>query len=176
MKLSSEYYKVYQILTNLHERIGDSEFGYRIQGLFAHTLIGLGVKILEINPQGHPDILGEKQNQYRFEIEVILSDLRKRTINKEDVEAIKPLNKNEIGYMAFLHYNIIPEWLLIDYEHIKYRVSEPISIIILKSLSDKNFSNECTQYFYDLILSNEPWLYDFTFRFLCDKAIKGEKL
>ncbi len=43
-----EYYKVYSILHNLHESVGDSDFGFRIQGLFAHALTRLGIKILDV--------------------------------------------------------------------------------------------------------------------------------
>lgn len=176
LRLLDEYYKVYKILNNLRQSVEDSEFGYRIQGLFAHTLICLGIRILEIKSQGHPDILGEKGNRYiRFEVEAILGNSRKRVIDKENIEAIKPLNKNEKGYMVFLYCNLPPEWLLIEYERIKYRISEQISITTLKSLSDKKISHECTECFYGLILSNELHLLGLTFHLLRDKALKGER-
>lgn len=175
LRLLNEYYKVYQILSNLRQCVGDSEFGYRVQGLFAHTLLGLGIKILEIKPQGHPDILGEHESRYiRFEVEAISGKARKCIIDKEDIEAIRPLNKNEKGFLAFLCCSLPPEWLLIQYERIKYRVYEQVSIITLNSLNDKKFSSECTEYFYGLILSNELHLSGLAFHLLQNKALKGE--
>ena len=46
------------ILARLRDEVGDSEFGYRLQALFAHVLGRLGASILEVNAQGHPDIRG----------------------------------------------------------------------------------------------------------------------
>jgi hypothetical protein len=173
----NESYKVYKILNELRERVGNGEFGYRVQGLFAHTLIYLDTRILEIKPQGHPDIIGAKENDIiKFEVETVLGNSRKRVVNIEDIEAIKSNNRNEKGYIAMLYCKFPLEWLLIDYNRLKRRVLEQISIITIKSLSNKKFSNECTEYFYKLILSNESRLFKLTFHLLRDKALKGEKL
>jgi Holliday junction resolvase len=173
----NESYKVYKILNELYERVGDSEFGYRVQGLFAHILIYLDIRILEIKPRGHPDIIGAKENDIiKFEVETVLGNSRKRVVDIEDIEAINPYNKNEKGYIAILYCKFPPEWLLIDHNRLKWRVSERISIITIKSLGDKKFSNESTNCFYKLILSNKSRLFKLTFHHLCDKALRGEKL
>ena len=42
----------------------DSEFGYRLQALFAHILLRLSARVVEINAKGHPDIravLGDRE-------------------------------------------------------------------------------------------------------------------
>lgn len=175
--ISNESYRVYKILNELRENVGDSEFGYRVQGLFAATLVSLDVKILKIKSQGHPDIKGIKENKtIKFEVEVVLGESRKRIIDKEDIEAIKPHNKDEKGYIAVLYCRYPPEWLLIDYNRLKRRVSERISIITMKCLSDKEFSKEFTGCFYKLILSNASRLFTFTFHLLRNKALEGVKL
>jgi len=170
-------YRVYKILNKLREDVGDSEFGYRVQGLFAATLVCLDMKILEIKPQGHPDVIGMKENEIiKFEVEAILGKSRERIVNREDIEAIEPHNKNEKGYIAVLYCRFPPEWLLIDYNRLKRHVSERISITTMKCLSDKEFSNEFTECFYKLILFNATRLSAFTFRLLRNKALKGVKL
>jgi len=174
---SNESYRVYKILNELHENVGDSEFGYRVQGLFAATLVCLGMKILEIKPRGHPDVIGMKENEIiKFEVEAVLGESRERIVDKEDIEAIKPHNKGEKGYIAVLYCRFPPKWLLIDYNHLKRRVSERISIITIGCLSDKRFSNEFTECFYKLILSNASRLFTFTFHLLRNKALEGVKL
>jgi len=174
---SNESYRVYKILSELRENVGDSEFGYRVQGLFAATLVCLDVKILEIKPQGHPDIIGMKENEIiKFEVEAVLGESRKRIVDKEDIEAIKPHNKGEKGYFAVLYCRFPPKWLLIDCNRLKRRVSEHISIIAMECLNDKEFSHEFTEYFYKLILSNASRLFTFTFHLLRNKALEGVKL
>ncbi|MGQ9722237.1 MAG: hypothetical protein ACUVXA_13055 [Candidatus Jordarchaeum sp.] len=172
-----EYYKMHTILHNLREDISDGDFGFRIQGLLAHTLIRLGFKILEIKPQGHPDIIGEIENlRFKLEVEVALGRASKRIINKEDIDAIKPQNINEKGYFAILDCGLPPEWILIDYKHLKWRISESLFIIVLKSLSDRELSKRCTTQFFHLILSNAERLPQFTFSILRIKALEGEGL
>ena len=172
-----KHHQVYLILNNLHDNISDSEFGYRLQGLFAHTLIKYGMKILEIKAQGHPDIIGETENkQFKFEVETVIGKGRKRLIEKEDIEAIESQKKNEEGYIAILDYRFRPEWLLMEYRSLKWRISETLSIVTLKSLSDKNFSQKCTDYFFELILANDSRLLNLTFSILKEKALRGDEL
>ena len=109
-------------------------------------------------------------------MEAVLGESRERIVDKEDIEAIKPHNKGEKGYIAVLHCRFPPKWLLIDYNHLKRRVSERISIITMECLSDKRFSNEFTECFYKLILSNASRLFTFTFHLLRNKALEGVKL
>ena len=175
--ISNESYRVYKALSELRERVEDSEFGYRVQGLFAASLVCLDIKIIEIKPQGHPDVIGIKENKIiKFEVEAILGKSRARAVDREDIEAIKPCNKNEKGYIAILYSRFPPEWLLIDYNRLKRRVSEHLSMITIKCLSDKEFSNELTECFYKLVLSNASRLPTFTFHLLCNRALKGVKL
>jgi len=174
---SNKSYRVYKILNELRENVGDSKFGYRVQGLFAATLVCLGMKILEIKPQGHPDVIAMNENEIiNFEVEAVLGKSRERVVDKEDIEAIKPHNKNEKGYIAVLYCRFPPKWLLINYNRLKRRVFERISIITMECLTDKDFSNEFTGCFYKLILSNASRLFTFTFHVLRNKALEGMKL
>ena len=176
--ISNKSYIVYKTLNELRENVGDSEFGYRVQGIFAATLVCLDVKILEIRPQGHPDIIGMKENEIiKFEVEALLGKSRERIVDKKDIEAIKPHNKSEKGYIAVLYCRFPLKWLLIKYDRLKRRrVSERIPIVTMECLNDKKFSNEFTECFYKLILSNATRLFTFTFHFLRNKALDGVKL
>jgi len=119
-----------------------------------------------------------KENEIiKFEVEAILGKSRERTVNRADIEAIEPHNKkNEKGYIAVLYCRFPPEWLLINYNRLKRRVSERISITTMRCLSDKEFSNEFTECFYKLILINASRLFTFTFHLLRNKALEGVKL
>jgi len=44
------------LLDALRAKFHDSDFGYRMQALFAYVIAGLGAWIEEINAHGHPDI------------------------------------------------------------------------------------------------------------------------
>jgi hypothetical protein len=62
--LSGNSLSIARILEELRNHCGDSEFGYRMQALFAHVLIRNGYRIREINTQGHPDVrasLGDRE-------------------------------------------------------------------------------------------------------------------
>lgn len=172
-----ERYKVLKILYSLRENMGDSEFGLRIQGLLAHTLIRLGVKILEVKSQGHPDIVGEVENTLiKLEVEVAVGREGKRLIKEEDLEAIKPYTKGETGYLAILDCGLMLRWFLIDYSRLKWRCSEFLLMTTLQALSNARFSLTCTEEFFSMILSNAEQLPNFTFSLLRDRALKGERL
>lgn len=172
-----EYYKVHSILHDLRKNVGDSEFGFRIQGLLAHALMRLGIKIFEVNSQGHPDIVGDIENtRIKLEVEAAAGKARRRIIDEEDIEAIKPNNKNEKGYFAVCDCGLPPEWLLVDYQRLRWRSSESLSMIILKSLRDKKFSIRCTEQFFSLVLLNTERLPSFTFSILRARALRGEEL
>ena len=170
-----ECYKVFRILHNVREKIGDSDFGLRAQGLLAHTLLRLGNKIIEINAQGHPDIIVEMENQLiRLEVEAAIGKGRRRIIKDEDLEAIKPRTKNEIGYFAVLDCGLPFRWLLIDYERLKWRNSELLFMITLYALLNEKISIKCTEEFSHMILSNAKQLPSLTFSILRNRALRGE--
>src|SRR5947209_3953489 len=47
------------VLSSLRAEVGDIEFGYRAQGLFAQVLRRVGANVREIRHQGHPDIIAD---------------------------------------------------------------------------------------------------------------------
>ena len=172
-----ECHKVFKCLHNLRENLGDSALGFRIQGFFAHTLIQLGVEILEINAQGHPDVVGKIENKrIKYEVEALMGKTRKRIIDGDDIEAIKPQSLNEKGYFGVLDCRLPPEWILVNYNRLKWRISESLSIVTLKSLSEKELSSKCTSQFYALILTNSERLSRLSFSILQERALKGEDL
>ncbi len=128
-----------------------------------------------INLQGHPDIVGEIENRrIKLEVEAAVGRSRKRIINKEDIEAINPSNENEKGYFAVLDGGLPPEWFLVEYQRLKWRIFESLSIITLRSLRDKDFSSKCTEQFFNLGLNTKK-LHSLTFSILRARALKGEE-
>jgi hypothetical protein len=61
--LSDDSFEIGPALETLRDQCGDAEFGYRMQGLFAHVLMRQGCKILEVNAKGHPDIRARAEDR-----------------------------------------------------------------------------------------------------------------
>ena len=79
--------RVAAILRRLRAEVGDIEFGYRAQGLFAHVLKQIGASVVEVRNQGHPDItvlLGGRLT--RVEVEIASIGERYHVIKADDAE------------------------------------------------------------------------------------------
>ena len=74
------------ILSRLRAEIGDIEYGYRAQGLFAYVLSRIGTRVLEIKHNGHPDIVASMGGCIaRFEVEIASAHNREHTIKSDDL-------------------------------------------------------------------------------------------
>ena len=68
--ISPEHAVAVDCLMRLRSEASTVEFGYKIQALAAHVLLGLNHRVVEVNHKGHPDIVGVKDGQeFRFEVE-----------------------------------------------------------------------------------------------------------
>lgn len=81
-------------LEQLRGQCGDAEFGYRIQGVFAHVLIRQGYKILEVNAQGHPDIRARGHDR-----EVLV---QVKTVAHRSARSVVELSKEDAAGIAAL--------------------------------------------------------------------------
>lgn len=165
------------ILSSLRERVGDIEFGYRAQGLLAHTLMRMGAQILEVHAQGHPDILARfRRQKMRLEVEVAHAKLRTHTIKVDDLEAISPCDEAETGYLAILDCAVPLFWALVDYQRLRWQKPRSVSLVFLRAIADKELSNECTKNFIELVVQHESNITNLTFPLLCSRVQKGEGL
>lgn len=164
------------MLDNLRRDVGSSEFGYRVQGLFAHVLIGKTGRIIDIKPQGQPDIIAELgTRKLLFQVKAVYAKTCREgfTASIKDLQGIKPRNKGETGYMTVLECVAPISWILIDYSKI-VRQKFPLSIVSLRALADMRLSVEFTEEFVKLIIRNRLRLRDLNFHILCSRALKGE--
>lgn len=176
MSTHDKLFKAGWIVNDLLREIGDSKFGYRAQSLFAHVLIGIGGKILEINAQGHPDItavLGGKTLLIQVKSVHARSVRRSFTIGHDDLEGINPYNKASIGYLAVLDCTLPVSWILVEYSIIKRLFTRPISLVTLRSISNKIFSDECSEVFINLVLTHQKTLTNLTYNILRNRALQN---
>ena len=104
-------------LNALRARFGDSEFGYRIQALFAYVLSDLGAGIEEINAQGHPDIRASWQGRPTLiQVKSLLHrhPENRYTLTSEDLRGITPQTGDQIGYLALLDCGAPAEWIVVE--------------------------------------------------------------
>ena len=179
MSSTNELFQAGDLLDDLRRDIGSSEFGYRIQGLFAHVLICKGGKIIDIKPQGHPDIAAELgKRKLLLQVKAVHAKISRQgfTISPEDLQGIKPINKDETGYLAILECAAPVSWTLLDYSRMARQKLKPLNMVALRAMADAPLSAECTEEFVRIIIRNRGRLRDLGFHILCCRALKGEPL
>jgi len=173
----AERFHAADLLNSLCIDVGDSEFGYRVQGLLAHTLLRMGGIVFEIKPQGHPDItvqLGSRRLIIQVKSTHSQSTRQNFVLPSDDYNGIRPVNKDEIGYLAILECVPPITWILVQSNRLDNLLSRPMRLVELRAMADKKFSQECTDEFVSLIIDNQAQLRDLNFRILSIRAIKGD--
>ncbi len=158
----------------LRTKFGDSEFGYRIQALFAYVIAGLGAGIEEINAQGHPDIRASWQGKTALiQVKSLLHRHpgHRYTLSPEDLRGITPQARDQAGYLALLDCGTPAEWIVVEEGRLRFHLGNPIHTVTLRADSDKALSRLCTEEFHRVIASFEGRLADMTFALLCKRAL-----
>ncbi len=173
----TRHWEAGKCLETLRAAVGLSELGFRIQGLAAHVLLRLGARVLEINSQGHPDIVAEiERGLMRIEVEADMQGSRARALTEEDLDGIAPRSPTDKGYFALALCGPYPRWLLIDYSRLRRRFGKPASPAILQGLSDAEASERWTAEFITLLITHCQHLHVFSFDFLVRRALEGKSL
>lgn len=179
MNSNRNRFDIKPLLDSLRASIGDSEFGYRMQALFAHVLLELGERITGINQQGHPDIKSVKEDRTAlFQVKSIAHNYAGGflIVSPEDVAGIQPSRPDEIGYFAVLDCATPVSWVVCGYEAIRRHEKCSVNIETIRATADLKFSKECTEVFADLLMSHKSSLHLLTFGILRDRALRGEPL
>lgn len=179
MLSNDEIFKVGHVLDDLRRYVGESEFGYRAQGLLAHVLLRIGCKVVSINPQGHPDIVAKLGSQtLLLQAKSIHGKVRRKgfTLEAEDLEGIHPKNDNTTGYLAVLDCILPISWILVDYTRLIRQVLRPTHIISLYAMRNKDLSLECTEEFIELVIKHQSHIRNLYFHILSSRALRGEPL
>lgn len=169
--MSTDTTRVAPILRRLRAEVGDGEFGYRAQGLFAHVLKDIGGSVIEVRSQGHPDIIAELDGRRtRVEVEIASVSHRYHVIKADDADAITPLERNEQGYLAVLDIVEPVRWAPIDHSRIRHRLGrQPLAT--LHALAHRELAMRCNSAFREFVVANSRRLSALTFRRLCELAV-----
>jgi hypothetical protein len=176
---SDEPFRVGRIINALRQSVGDGEFGYRIQGYLAHVIMRIGGKIIDIKPQGHPDIIASLGGKtLLLQVKSVHSKSRRREflVGTDDLKGIRPHDPTTTGYLAILDCTMPPSWIMVNYEKIKRQALSPISLVTLRVMADTKLSHECTEEFVKLIANHQSNLHSLYFHVLCSRALRGEVL
>ena len=159
--------RVAAILRRLRTEVGDIEFGYRAQGLFAHVLKQIGASVVEVRNQGHPDIivlLGGRLT--RIEVEIAPMGQRYHVIKADDAEAVAPSERNEQGYLAVLDIAEPVRWAPIEYSRFRRRLGKQ-PLATLHALAHRELARACNDAFVEIIIADAERLPALTFHLLC---------
>lgn len=120
-------------LERLRLRTNAREFGYKIQALAAHVLVGLTHRVLKVNRTGHPDIVSIIDGQeFRFEVEAEVVGSRKRMLTASDFAGL--IGEGSRGYFALSVSFPQPYWVLVPAQRLARRGS-PSGNAVLEALS-----------------------------------------
>lgn len=179
MRINERNYNAKGILDSLRSGIGDSEFGYRMQAVFAHILLRLGACVKEVNAQGHPDIKAKLSDRV-LKIQVKTASHGRSApdfvLSKHDLNGICSKQPETRGYLAILDCAEPVAWLLVDETRLKRLVGQSLHLATFRAECDTTFSEECTNEFLDIIISNRKKLPSLTFRLLAVRALRGSRI
>ena len=161
-------------LARVRSRVSPGEFGYRIQALAGHVLLGLGHSIVEVKQKGHPDLVSVKDGQeFRFEVEAEVVGRKKRMLTPSDFEGL--IDTSVEGYFALAVSFPRPFWVLVPASRLVQRELRA-GTALLKALSNKEFSCEWTNEYASLISRSFRDVVDRSFDQLVQRALDGRGL
>ena len=173
--MSKDGFFIARYLELLRRAIGDSDFGYRVQAMFANLLVGLGWAIVDIKPQGHPDIVARQgERRLLVEVEFVPEFRRKHMVKQDDLDGTHPMDANSKGYLALLDLAPPVSWLLLDSNLLRRRGTGTLRLVTLHAMADRHLSRECSQEFVAFVSRQQSELQNLSFHTLCDRAMAGE--
>ena len=154
--------------------VSPGEFGFRVQGLAAHVLIGLGYRIHAVKESRHPDILASRNGQeFRFEVEAEVGRPRPRQLTDADFNSLVGI-PGSIGYYALAIRFPAPYWVLVPARKMIGR--PPMPNILLEALSDEEYSAEWTREYVKLLEGGCPRIRLAKFDDLKHMALNGRTI
>ena len=169
-------FAVKPLLDALRADCGDSEFGYRMQALFAHVLAQLGATIIEINAQGHPDIkarMADTLVSIQVKSGKHTGPLSIFQLSSADFAGI-PSGEGSKGYLAFLDCAEPVSWSLVEASVARQFLNRSMPIAAVRAARDEQMSRNCTEVFVEIVLSAKDRLSQLTFALLANRALNGE--
>ena len=161
-------------LRRLRSRTSAGEFGYKIQAIAAHVLLGLKHRVVAVKPRGHPDIVSVRGGrEFRFEIEAEVIGRKRRMLTPADFDALAGADAN--GYFALAVSFPRPHWIVVPVRGLVRRKS-PAANSLLAVLSDRELSSMWTEEYVSLISRSCRDIQDRSFDQLVRRAVEGRGL
>ena len=163
--------RVAAILRWLRAEVGDIEFGYRAQGLFAHVLKRIGASVVDVRNQGHPDIIVLLEGQLtRVEVEIASMGQRYHVIKADDAEAVAPTDRGEQGYLAVLDIAEPVRWAPIEHARFCHRLGrQPLAT--LHALAHQELARASNEAFAEMMIADAERLPALTFHLLRQRVL-----
>lgn len=172
---SKRYQLVYEaamLLAPLRRDVGDSRFGLVVQALFAHVLLRLGGRIVDIKNQGHPDIIAVLGGQiYHIEVEAPRKTTVPRQLDPGDLKVLRVSHEGRRGYFCVLDSGPPLNWVCVDVASLGRRVTGKLRVSLLKSRADRDLSTACSVEFSNLVIRQSTVLHQLTFNQLREEAL-----
>lgn len=165
-------------LDSLRKQHGHGEFGYRMQAIFAHVILRLGGKILEVNAQGHPDVravLGDRELVVQVKTSSHSWAGSMFEMNSSDFSGIGCAGRRE-GLLAFLDCAEPVRWIMVRSDRARAFVGRLVHVSTLQAESDEALSEDCTEEFLEIIVELGDRLLNLTYPLLRVRALRQESL
>jgi hypothetical protein len=176
--LSDSNFEISRVLQALRGHCGDIEFGYRMQALFAHVLMRLDWQIIEVNAQGHPDVLASMADQEAlFQVKTVLHRTANSMVelSKDDVGGITAAGRRA-GWFAILDCAAPARWNVLTNSRAARLLGKPIYVATLRANSDTAMSIDCNDHFGEIILANSSRLSNLGYAVLRQRALAHDGL
>jgi hypothetical protein len=134
----------------------------------------LGATVIELNAQGHPDLVVNLDGRIPVEVEAAPASVRSHTVKCEDINAIQGTTKP--GYLAVLDCALPVAWIMLAHERLKRQGPGLVSLVTLRAMSENQLSRSCTEEFIKLITNVQDRLLNLTFHVLRERALRGHAL
>jgi hypothetical protein len=167
-----------KVLAELRGECGDSEFGYRMQALFAHVLMRIGCRVHEINTRGHPDILATRGDRQVFvQVKTVLHSSAGTVfgLSPTDLAGISKLGRRD-GFLAVLDCAEPARWILVSSDRAATLTTGSVRIATLVAVSERTMSADCTEEFGEIVRSHTTDLCDLSYGLLRDRALQNRLL
>lgn len=175
-KSSQLAYDAAKVLNTLRSDVSPARFGLLVQALFAHVLVDLGTRVIDIRNTGHPDIIAQLDgNFYNIEVEVV-GATKVTQLDSGDLAILLNREQGEYGFFCVLYCGPPITWMCVDAVALGNRIKGKLRLSLLRAYSDKSYSRDCTDVFSELIVQNARRLPFFKYSDLCQMALNGRRI
>lgn len=146
-----------------------------MQAMFAHVLMRLGAKILEINAQGHPDIWATlRDRELLVQVKTVLhsSQWTRFELGPEDLAGITALGRRD-GLLAVLDCAEPVQWVVVAADRAKGLVGQIVPLPTIQAISRPEMSSDCTEEFSEMVRTHRERLHNLTYSVLRSRALSG---